>query len=140
MPDEKFKHVSYGNALPSDPSVCFYCNCKVNTYNRTVDHMHPRSLGGIKANDNKCYACLRCNNEKSDQTIEQWLTHIAKHLAILKQNKVKLLLPNINKRHFKAIDSVVQRAIRAEAARLTRIKYNLEKTQQWRKSKTQTEQ
>lgn len=43
---------------------CAYCGARP----ETVDHIHPRSRGGLLTWDNAVAACLSCNNRKADRT------------------------------------------------------------------------
>ena len=63
----------YGNIENSDKHECFYCGGFLNSYNRTVDHIIPKSKGGILSNDNKVFACKRCNQFKSDMLPDELL-------------------------------------------------------------------
>jgi DNA-directed RNA polymerase subunit RPC12/RpoP len=40
----------------------------------TVDHLHPKALGGADIDKNKAVACFHCNNEKTDIPFHVWLT------------------------------------------------------------------
>ena len=62
----------YGNKLPSNDRECFYCNGKLWHDNRTTDHLVPKSRGGILSNDNKVFACKRCNAFKKDYDVEMF--------------------------------------------------------------------
>jgi DNA-directed RNA polymerase subunit RPC12/RpoP len=39
----------------------------------TVDHLHPRALGGADIDSNKAVACFHCNNGKTDIPFPVWL-------------------------------------------------------------------
>jgi 5-methylcytosine-specific restriction endonuclease McrA len=62
----------YGNKLPSNDKECFYCKGKLWHDNRTTDHLVPKSRGGILSNDNKVFACKRCNSFKKDYDVEMF--------------------------------------------------------------------
>lgn len=51
---------------------CYYCGCVLTSSNRTLDHIHPRSWGGVSLPDNLVPSCKNCNKEKSDMTPEQY--------------------------------------------------------------------
>ncbi len=46
---------------------CAYCGGRA----ETVDHVHPRSRGGLLTWDNAVAACFACNNRKADRTPEE---------------------------------------------------------------------
>ena len=58
---------------PANPDVCCYCPVKLDTFNRTVEHLIPKSKGGILSRDNKRYACHDCNSLKKNMTPEEFL-------------------------------------------------------------------
>lgn len=51
---------------------CFYCNKKLNSQNRTLDHRVPRHLGGITLPINLEVCCKKCNEEKDTLTVSQY--------------------------------------------------------------------
>ena len=64
---KKFRKISrFGNSLRSSKDHCFFCSCKLDNYSRTVDHLVPQSKGGIRSNDNKVFACKKCNQLKAN--------------------------------------------------------------------------
>lgn len=54
----------------ADDHRCVYCRTsEVNTGQpMTVDHILPRSQGGVTMYENLCFACRRCNEFKAGQT------------------------------------------------------------------------
>lgn len=63
----------FGNKEDSNKYECFYCGERLSDFNRTVDHIVPKSKGGILSNDNKVYSCKRCNQFKADVDVETFL-------------------------------------------------------------------
>ena len=55
-----------------DLSVCAYCNTSLDSLSRTVDHLYPKSRGGILSNNNKVPACGKCNKLKADMNIREF--------------------------------------------------------------------
>ncbi|WP_197284280.1 HNH endonuclease signature motif containing protein [Bacillus sp. CHD6a] len=55
--------------LVRDKYVCGYCGERGNT----VDHIIPKSKGGETSLNNCVCACMRCNNEKADLKLEEFL-------------------------------------------------------------------
>jgi len=55
--------------LTSD-KVCVYCG---RSDNLTLDHLFPKSLGGLDTGDNLVYACKTCNSSKGDNDMLAWL-------------------------------------------------------------------
>ncbi len=60
------------NIFLRDNYTCQYCKNKFRASELTLDHVHPRSLGGATAWDNIVAACHACNFEKANRTPEQW--------------------------------------------------------------------
>lgn len=52
------------SAIKARDKVCAYCGGKA----ETVDHVIPRSRGGMLTWDNAVAACVRCNHRKADRT------------------------------------------------------------------------
>ena len=48
--------------------TCIYCGCQ----SESIDHVLPRSRGGMSITENCVPACLSCNGDKSDQEAFQW--------------------------------------------------------------------
>jgi 5-methylcytosine-specific restriction endonuclease McrA len=55
--------------LRRDDYTCQYCGTK--TSHLTIDHVFPRSLGGLHSWDNLVAACPICNHRKGGRTIDQ---------------------------------------------------------------------
>jgi 5-methylcytosine-specific restriction endonuclease McrA len=63
---------------------CFYCHCKVYRYKTpagriqplntlTKDHLVPKCRGGQSTPENKVISCLRCNVEKGQLTVGEYM-------------------------------------------------------------------
>lgn len=62
------------NVFKRDNFTCVYCETDFKNEKRalTIDHVHPKSKGGEDSFENCVTACLQCNWEKDDLTIEEW--------------------------------------------------------------------
>ena len=60
--------------LDRDAHLCVYCGVKADT----IDHVRPRSRGGLHVWTNVVAACARCNHRKGDRL----LSEIGWHLAV----------------------------------------------------------
>lgn len=58
--------------IRGDPDECHYCHDPLTDDNRTLDHVLPKSQGGMNHVDNLVLACASCNLSKSNRTPEQW--------------------------------------------------------------------
>lgn len=54
------------NLLVRDGFRCQYCNAVISFRNGTIDHVKPRSRGGLHTLDNTVASCKCCNNMKGD--------------------------------------------------------------------------
>ena len=55
-----------------DNYTCRYCDCSLNSKNRTIDHIIPTSRGGDKYSYKNVVACCRkCNTKKGNKTLEE---------------------------------------------------------------------
>ena len=52
-------------------NTCVYCGKTYDLSQLSIDHVHPRSLGGADVATNVVCSCTRCNQEKGS---ENWLT------------------------------------------------------------------
>jgi 5-methylcytosine-specific restriction endonuclease McrA len=59
------------NLFKRDHSTCQYCGCQPGSEELTIDHVHPRSLGGATTWENCVLACVSCNARKSNRTVER---------------------------------------------------------------------
>jgi len=57
--------------LRRDEYTCCYCYKKYKHTNLTIDHVIPKSVGGINSFTNCVTACLSCNRKKRNRTPEQ---------------------------------------------------------------------
>lgn len=56
------------NIFRRDGNRCQYCG---STYDLTLDHVLPKSRGGLSSWDNLVTACKNCNSRKGDRTPEE---------------------------------------------------------------------
>lgn len=59
--------------LDRDGHTCAYCGIKADT----IDHVRPRSRGGLHVWTNVVAACARCNHRKGDRLLHELGWHIA---------------------------------------------------------------
>ena len=56
-------------------NTCIYCGKTYDTSELTIDHVHPKSLGGASNTQNSVCACFKCNQDKGTTS---WQSFIAK--------------------------------------------------------------
>jgi len=61
--------LSRKNIMRRDNYRCQYCGKKTHTL--TIDHIIPKSRGGMDTWDNLVSACVKCNNKKGNRTPEE---------------------------------------------------------------------
>ncbi|MFW6169163.1 MAG: HNH endonuclease [Planctomycetota bacterium] len=59
------------NLYKRDGYTCQYCGKRPAIEDLTIDHVIPRSQGGVSSWDNCVLACFRCNCRKADQSPKQ---------------------------------------------------------------------
>ncbi len=59
---------SRGNLYKRDRYACQYCGRKPDMQELTIDHVVPRSHGGISSWENCVVACVQCNFQKANRT------------------------------------------------------------------------
>ncbi len=61
-----------------DKGHCQYCNVDVPKYRATVDHIIPKSRGGLSTWNNLVLCCQDCNKTKRDRRLEDTNMHLLK--------------------------------------------------------------
>ncbi len=59
------------NVFKRDHSTCQYCGAQPGSDELTIDHVLPRSQGGVSSWTNCVLACVACNKHKAARTPEQ---------------------------------------------------------------------
>ena len=87
--DEYRESITLDEVIERDGGICYLCGCEtskddcwydVNGYHvcgdtyPTRDHVIPIARGGTHTWDNVRLACRRCNSQKNDRTLEEYLT------------------------------------------------------------------
>lgn len=70
MPKPKV-HFSRRTLYKRDKMQCQYCGCKPGSEELTIEHVIPRSKGGLTTWENCVLACVACNRKKADKTPAQ---------------------------------------------------------------------
>jgi len=94
-----YVNVNYGNVplnrvnvFKRDDNTCLYCGKIYETHKLTLDHVIPQCKGGLNTWDNLVTACKKCNNEKSDLSLQEW----GKELPVLKRPHSLMLLKRVS--------------------------------------------
>ena len=53
--------------------TCVYCGNSYELHELTLDHVHPRTLGGEDITSNLVSACLKCNQDKGSKDWRSWM-------------------------------------------------------------------
>ncbi len=59
------------NVFKRDRYTCQYCGSEPGSEDLTIDHVLPRSQGGLSTWENCVLACVACNKAKADRTPDQ---------------------------------------------------------------------
>jgi 5-methylcytosine-specific restriction endonuclease McrA len=70
--DEFVPHLTNRALFRRDGHLCLYCGEQFKHAELTRDHIVPMSRGGSDNWENVVTACFRCNNQKGNQTPEEW--------------------------------------------------------------------
>jgi hypothetical protein len=88
---KKYVHIPFKELAPSrknifkrDNNICQYCSKELDTSTATIDHILPRSKGGIHEWTNVVACCLRCNRKKGDRTPQEANMKLSKQPKPLK--------------------------------------------------------
>lgn len=70
---QRLTYVSYNkrNVHLRDKYICQYCGIKLDRYKSSIDHILPRSRGGLSTWENTVTACHGCNLIKEDRTLQE---------------------------------------------------------------------
>ncbi|MFQ5489319.1 MAG: HNH endonuclease, partial [Phycisphaerae bacterium] len=79
------------NIYARDASRCQYCGKRFSTSELSLDHVVPRSRGGINSWDNIVCCCVKCNVKKGGRTPEQARMHLIKVPAKPRRSPVATL-------------------------------------------------
>ena len=73
-------------------NTCIYCGKTHDTTDLTIDHVHPKSLGGETTTSNSVCACFKCNQDKGTEHWRSWMKErFGQHLI-----RESLILSHIN--------------------------------------------
>jgi 5-methylcytosine-specific restriction endonuclease McrA len=78
MPDRRV-NFSRRHIHKRDNYTCQYCGCRPGTEDLTIDHVVPRSQGGLTSWTNCVLACMTCNTKKANRTPKE------AHMKLLKE-------------------------------------------------------
>ena len=60
------------NKVKQSSNNCYYCGCKLNNNQKTIDHKLPMSRGGKTIKDNLVVSCIDCNQDKDSMTEDEF--------------------------------------------------------------------
>jgi len=64
------------NLFQRDRYTCQYCGIQPGSEELTIDHVTPRSRGGLTTWENCVLACVECNKRKADRTPTEAVMHL----------------------------------------------------------------
>ena len=106
-PIKPLREELYKFAIENNISRCCYCGRKYDgvKVKRTLDHIIPRSKGGVISIDNTLVCCQGCNNKKGNDSIEEFLLKNKRAKECLRKYFVKIEKCWINgKSYYNALD------------------------------------
>lgn len=68
---EKSVIFSRRNLFKRDRYTCQYCGSQPGPESLTIDHVTPKSRGGISSWENCVLACIECNKRKANKTVDE---------------------------------------------------------------------
>lgn len=80
---------------------CFYCG----KFADTIDHIIPKSQGGLSSFSNCVPACVNCNEAKDSMTLDEYLFYLDPYVNMLKTSKIEHISIDM-KRLVKRLDSI----------------------------------
>jgi 5-methylcytosine-specific restriction endonuclease McrA len=76
--------------------VCAYCKCALDEYSFTLDHLYPKSRGGVLSNANKVPCCGDCNKLKGNMDIVEF-SRALNGMIFYEHSRHKMNLSNLKK-------------------------------------------
>lgn len=67
------------NLYKRDEHTCQYCGARPGSAELSIDHVFPKSRGGLSTWENCVLACVSCNRKKSSKTLKQ------AHMTLLRE-------------------------------------------------------
>ncbi|GAA0095717.1 HNH endonuclease [Clostridium perfringens] len=81
-------------------NICCYCGKELVPEERTVDHIHPINRGGETVLENLAVCCQRCNFEKQDMTLQEYISYKSKKDNFLLDIERKIELELEQKKYY----------------------------------------
>lgn len=86
--------LSRDNIFRRDDFRCAYCD---STKDLTIDHIYPKSRGGLNTWENLITSCFSCNSKKGDRTLEE--SHMKLLYNPIRPNPTYFLYRSYKKMH-----------------------------------------
>ena len=90
MPNRKL-HLSRRSVLARDGHGCQYCGRHFPAHQLSLDHVTPRSRGGLTTWENVVCACLKCNVKKGGRTPREAKMKLVRRPVKPRQNPILVL-------------------------------------------------
>ena len=90
VPKQKL-HLNRRSVLARDGSNCQYCDGHFSSHQLSLDHVIPRSCGGMTTWENVVCACLKCNIKKGGRTPKEAKMKLVRHPVKPKRNPILIL-------------------------------------------------
>jgi 5-methylcytosine-specific restriction endonuclease McrA len=90
LPNQKL-HLSRRSVLARDAHCCQYCGRQFPAQQLSLDHVIPRSRGGMTTWENVVCACLRCNVKKGGRTPKEARMTLVRRPVRPRQNPILIL-------------------------------------------------
>ncbi len=84
-------HLNRRNILARDEHRCQYCTRHFPSHQLSIDHVQPRSRGGLTTWENLVCACLACNIKKGGRTPQEAKMKLVRHPFKPKRNPLLAL-------------------------------------------------
>ena len=73
MNTRRVRQLKQALAMRDGGAVCHYCGVRHKIYRLTLDHVVPRSRGGVNAKSNLVLACEPCNHAKGSRSYDEFM-------------------------------------------------------------------
>lgn len=102
---------NYISTVKQNSNRCCYCGKELTFEERTVDHIQPINRGGETLLENLVVCCEKCNTEKSDMTLQEYIEYKNRKQDFTKDIDMRIQQEKENENYYvNVLDEIMQNA------------------------------
>ena len=106
--------------IEEENRTCYICKAVIDVEKATIDHIIPKFKGGTDYRYNLACSCLRCNEDKKNFTLRQYIRHIENNIEKYKYIDLKYLKKQLIERRSEYEKAKKEENIRLDRATFTK--------------------